>query len=61
MNAKSGLLTVGAIARQTGQPLHRVRYALGERYVNPIYRHEPIFGNLASHEQFGITRAAEVA
>ncbi|MDB5322192.1 MAG: hypothetical protein JWN40_3823 [Phycisphaerales bacterium] len=32
------LLTVGAIARETGQPLHRVRYALETYRIEPVQR-----------------------
>lgn len=32
------LLTVGAIARATGQPLHKVRYAIDAYRIEPIQR-----------------------
>ena len=32
------LLTVGAIARETGQPVHRVRYALETYHIDPVQR-----------------------
>lgn len=32
------LLTVGAIARRTGQPLHRVRYAIDAYRIEPVQR-----------------------
>jgi predicted transcriptional regulator len=38
MESETDLLTVGAIARETGQPLHRVRYALETYRIEPVQR-----------------------
>ena len=38
MESETDLLTVGAIARETGQPLHRVRYALESYRIEPVQR-----------------------
>jgi predicted transcriptional regulator len=38
MESNTSLLTVGAIARETGQPLHRVRYALESYRIEPLQR-----------------------
>jgi hypothetical protein len=38
MSAAAPLLTVGDIARETRQPLHKVRYALDSYRIEPVQR-----------------------
>ncbi len=49
-------LTVGAIARTLGEPLHRVQYAIRTRDIEP----EAIAGNIRVFRQTSIERVADI-
>jgi DNA-binding transcriptional MerR regulator len=38
MGSESKLPTIGAIAERLGQPLHRIRYVLDTRHIQPTGR-----------------------